>query len=146
MGNFKGLRCIAVLLLWGTSMSAGCTETSRTAQAAVSLKVPDTKTAEIVRDSVEQFAHGKGFDYKTRAGNSEYLEKSGMFQWLLIRNYDKSFVSVQNILKSECVNISVYSAEGAEAANSLSKEILQAVKSAVEDQVIAYSGTGCKSE
>jgi len=147
MNNFTKLhfRLLGIILMV-TNMSAGCTEVSHDPQFAVSVKIADSSATSSVFDYVEGFAAKSGLDYKTRAGNSEYLAKSGRFMRVYMKQSDDSYILIDNIIKPECISLSLYSGQRAEVAKEWLDGLLAGVREVTGNKIAVFEGSACKLE
>jgi hypothetical protein len=107
-------------LLLGSMLA--CSYETRHIQYSLVVR-PDNEAESVkLREAVQRFSHAEGFLTRTEAGNEKHLEKDGRYLFSFAAA-DKSFISVTNVLATDCYDIGVHSSAGAEAAKTLGKRL-----------------------
>lgn len=118
-----------ILALFLGSMLA-CSYETRHIQYSLAVRPDSEVEAAKLRAAVQRFSHAGGFLTRTVAGNEKNLEKEGRYLFSYA-TADKSFISVTNVLATDCYHIGVHSSAGTEAAKTLGKRLEAMLQSTV---------------
>lgn len=114
--------CFAVVVLI-TSL-AGCIYETRTQQFSFAARPKSSKESTDFRALAMNFAKQNGFTKVTRAGNSEHLNKGGVYIISFIAQ-DESFITFNNVSDKGCYSVGIYSARGDAAAAGIGQGLIQ---------------------
>ena len=124
----------------------GCSKTTYSPQATVSLAVAEPKMAPLVSKKVEELSKNLGFTVKSSAGNAQHFEKTNQFQTTLHADDGKSFIMIGNLISANCVRLAVYSEQGKEDANRVIKQLIKVLQDLKNIPISVTEGTGCKQD
>ena len=116
-----------IFLIVGIICMASCSRDVYQPQENIIVSVDNNEQAHLLLTTIEKFAEDNQYNYKTQASNADYLSKKSKFQAIFKNTDDNSFVSINNILKTQCVSISVYSGNNAKEAKVVMELIQQSI-------------------
>ncbi|WP_156885838.1 hypothetical protein [Massilia niastensis] len=121
-------RPLMLAMLFGSLLA--CSYETRHIQYSLAVRPDNEVEAAKLRAAVQRFSHAEGFLTMTEAGNEKHLEKDGRYL-LSFAAADKSFISVTNVLATDCYDIGVHSSAGPEAARTLGTRLEAMLRSTV---------------
>lgn len=106
------------------TLLVGCKYETRTQQFSFAARPKSPMESTDFRELAMNFAKLNGFTKVTRAGNSEHLEKGGVYIISFIAR-DESFITLNNVSDKGCYSVGVYSARGDAAASAIGQGLIQ---------------------
>ncbi|RUO50527.1 hypothetical protein CWE21_00030 [Pseudidiomarina aquimaris] len=126
------------------ALITGCSQTTYSPQAAVSLAVAESKMAPLVSTKVEELSKNLGFTLKSSAGNAEHFAITNQFQTTFHADGGKSFIMIGNLISASCVRLAVYSEQGKEDADRIIKKLTKALQNLKNISMEVIEGPDCK--
>lgn len=127
------------------ALLTGCSKTTYSPQAVVSLVVAESKMAPLVSTKVEELSKTLGFTVKSSAGNAEHFAKTNQFQSTLYADEGKSFIMIGNLINANCVRLAVYSEQGKEDANRVVKQLIKVLQNLENVSIEVTEGSDCET-
>lgn len=128
-----------IFLMVAMIFIASCSRDVYQPQENIIVFVDNNGQAHLLLTAIEKFAKGNQYNYKTQASNADHLSKKDKFQTIFKNTDDNSFVSINNILKKQCVSISVYSGNNAKEA----KVVMELIQQSIAPTIAMNRQEGC---
>ncbi|MBY6062822.1 hypothetical protein [Pseudidiomarina sediminum] len=126
------------------ALITGCSKTTYSPQAAVSLAVAESEMAPLVSAKVEELSKNLGFTVESSAGNAEHFERTNQFQVTFHADDGKSLIMIGNLISANCVRLAVYSEQGKENANRVIKQLTMALQNLKNISMEVTEGPDCR--